>query len=169
MENPDTKVCKECGAENSMLRLTCTKCHEPFFKKSKKTMPAEVKAKLKATSKERNGKKKRIEKRVKEIIEKPKKLTVSIYGEAEKGRTSIKIFKPSVDPNPAAKIRTCPCCGEETNRGSYFKIGHDARIIGKFILVSRGGEITLNDRLSRLYEAWTPEKFIKEIVKIVEG
>jgi hypothetical protein len=166
-----TRPCPECGIPNPINRITCEICgarvdaYKQPTKKGGGTMDEIKKELFESNKRLRNARaagdtklESNMIRRIKSEVKKSKGMfEVGPDGLAIQVK-STKADKPKAPPRVKKEKPThiCPDCGEVTNGGSYFKMGHDGRTHGILIKLSLD-KIKKNEVKSgviKLYDVW---------------
>lgn len=165
------RPCPECGIPNPFNRITCEICGERIdaykqaTKKGGGTMEEikkdlfESNKRLKAARATGDTKlESNMVRRIKTVVAKSKgTFEVGPEGQAVQAK-STKADKPKATPRPKKVKAThiCPCCGEETGGGSYYRMGHDGRTHGILLKLELGKvkKTEVKVAVLRIHDVW---------------
>jgi hypothetical protein len=158
------KKCQECGLINSVSRVTCQTCGTRLYGTDKEDIGKTMHEHNKRLKNAVKTEDKKMEEKVKKMIERDVKKSDGAFKVAEDGTAeqikSLKPEKTAKTPKKEKPARFCPCCGEPTNNGSYFKMGHDGRTHGLILKLDLGKIKTteVKDKVLEMFEVWKKNK-----------
>ena len=165
-----TRPCPECGIPNPINRIMCEVCG---FRMDAYKQPEKRGGNMEELKKDLFESNKRLKaaraaedpKLESNLLRKIKRFVAKSKGTFEVGPDgmakqvkSTKADKPKAAPKPKKEKPThiCPDCGETTNGGSYYKMGHDGRVHGILLKLELKKIKTseVKPAVLKIYEVW---------------